>query len=92
MVVGARKARVQLSKLSIHRVRVDVANKGQSDVENASVYIYLPYHPRRIQISAVVFRLRPPKFQMLNRDDILRIDFPRLSAQTNYTYVVGLDE
>jgi peptidoglycan/xylan/chitin deacetylase (PgdA/CDA1 family) len=86
------KLEVQSSKLSIHRVRVDVANKGQSDVENASVYIYLPYHPRRIQISAVVFRLRPPKFQMLNRDDILRIDFPRLSAQTNYTYVVGLDE
>jgi peptidoglycan/xylan/chitin deacetylase (PgdA/CDA1 family) len=86
------KLEVQTSKLSIHRVRVDVANKGQSDVENASVYVYLPYHPKKLQISAVVFRLRPPKFQMLDRDEILRIDFPKLSAQTNYTYLVRMDE
>ena len=86
------KLEVQTSKLSIHRVRFDVANKGQTDVENASVYLYLPYHPAKIQISAIVFHLLPPKFQMLDHDDILRIDFPRLSAQTNYTYMVRLDE
>jgi hypothetical protein len=56
------------------------------------VYVYLPYHPKKLQISAVVFRLRPPKFQMLDRDEILRIDFPKLSAQTNYTYLVRMDE
>jgi peptidoglycan/xylan/chitin deacetylase (PgdA/CDA1 family) len=86
------KLDVQTSKLSIHRLRFDVANTGQTDVENASVYLYLPYHPMKIQISAVVFRLRPPKFQMLDYDDVLRVDFPKLSAQTNYTYVVRMDE
>ncbi len=86
------KLEVQTSKLSIHRVRIDVANKGQTDMDNANVYLYLPYHPKKIQISAVVFRLRPPKFQMLDHDDILQVDFPKLSAQTNYTYVVRMDE
>lgn len=88
------KVEVQTSKItgSDHRVRIDVANKGLADVDNASVYVYLPYHPNKIQISAIVFRLRSPKFQMLDHDDVLRIDFPRLSAQTNYTYIVQMDE
>ena len=86
------KVEVQTSKVSVHRIRVDVANKGLTDLENASVYLYLPYHPNNIQISATVFRLRSPKFQMLGHDDILRIDFPRLSAQNSYTYIVQMDE
>jgi peptidoglycan/xylan/chitin deacetylase (PgdA/CDA1 family) len=86
------KVEVQSSKISVHRIRIDVANKGLADLENASVYLYLPYHANNIQISAIVFRLRSPKFQMLGHDDILRVDFPRLSAQTNYTYIVQMDE
>src|SRR5579859_342139 len=86
------KVEVQSSKISVHRIRIDVANKGLADLENASVYVYLPYQPKNIQISATVFRLRSPKFQMLDHDDVLRIDFPRLSAQTNYTYIVQMDE
>lgn len=82
---------IQTSKLSIHRIRFDVANKGQSDVMNESAYLYLPYHPKKIQVSAAIFRLSSPTFQLLD-DDILRIDLPKLSAQTNYTYVVKLDE
>lgn len=86
------KVEVQSSKISDHRVRIDVANKGLADLKNASVYLYLPYHPDNIQISAIVFRLQSPKFQLLGHDDILRVDFPRLSAQTNYTYIVQMDE
>jgi hypothetical protein len=29
---------------------------------------------------------------MLDRDDILRIGLPKLSAHTNYPYVVRIDE
>lgn len=88
------KVEVQTSKVvgSAHRIRLDVANKGQTDVENSSVYLYLPYHPKKIQINAIVFRLSSPKFEMLDHDDVLRVDFPRLSSQTNYTYVVQMDE
>jgi hypothetical protein len=88
------KVEVQTSKIagSAHRIRLDVANKGQTDVENSSVYLYLPYHPKKIQINAVVFRLTSPKFAMLEHDDVLRVDFPRLSSQTSYTYIVQMDE
>jgi len=86
------KVEVHAAKVSAHRISFDLANRGQADVENASVYLYLPYHPKTVQISATVFRLRSPKFQMLGHDDILRIDFPRLNAQTNYTYIVQMDE
>ncbi len=86
------KVEVQAAKVSAHRISLDLANKGQTDLENVSVYLYLPYHPQKIQISAIVFGLRPPKFQMLDQDNILRLDFPRLSAQTNYTYTVRMDE
>ena len=86
------KVEVQAAKLSAHRISLDLANKGQTDVENISVYLYLPYHPKTIQINPVVFRLRSPKSQMLDQDNILRVDFPRLSAQTHYTYLVQMDE
>jgi peptidoglycan/xylan/chitin deacetylase (PgdA/CDA1 family) len=88
------KVEVETSKVvgSTHRIRLDVANKGQTDVENSSVYLYLPYHPKKIQVNAIVFRLRSPKFEMLDHDDVLRVDFPRLSSQTSYTYLVEMDE
>src|SRR5579862_1480314 len=88
------KVEVQTFKVggSAHRIRLDVANKGQTDVENSSVYLYLPYHPKKIQVNGIVFRLTSPKFEMLDHDDVLRVDFPRLSSQTNYTYVVQMDE
>jgi hypothetical protein len=86
------KVEVDTSKVSAHRIRLDLSNKGQTDVENSSVYLYLPYHPRKIQINAIVFRLSSPKFEMLEHDDVLRVDFPRLSSQTSYTYVVQMDE
>ncbi|HEV2351725.1 MAG TPA: polysaccharide deacetylase family protein [Terriglobia bacterium] len=88
------KVEIETSKVvgSAHRIRLDVANKGQTDVDNSSVYLYLPYHPKKVQINAIVFRLRSPKFELLDHDDILRVDFPRLSSQTSYTYVVQMDE
>lgn len=88
------KIEIQTFKVagSAHRIRLDVANKGQTDVANSSVYLYLPYHPKKIQVNGIVFRLTSPKFEMLDHDDVLRIDFPLLSSQTNYTYVVQMDE
>lgn len=86
------KVEVQTVKVSAHRISLDVANKGQTDIENISVYVYLPYHPTKVQIDAIVFHLRLPKFQMLDNDDVLRVDFSRLSAQTNYTYLIKMDE
>ncbi len=86
------KVEVQTVKVSAHRISLDVANKGQTDIENISVYVYLPYHPTKVQIDAIVFHLRSPKFQMLDNDDVLRVDFSSLSAQTNYTYLIKMDE
>jgi len=77
---------------SAHRIRLDVANRGQTDLENSSVYIYLPYHPKKIEVSPIVFRLSRPKFEFFDHDDVLRVDFPKISSQTNYTYVVQMDE
>ncbi len=86
------KIEVQARKVGVRRVRLDVANLGQVDVKDASLYLYLPYHPKKVAISAIVFRLRLPQDQILDHDDVLRVDLPTLSPQTYYTYLVGLDE
>ncbi len=88
-----QKIEVQARKVGVRRIRLDVANSGQVDIKDASVYLYLPYHPKTPpRISSIVFRLRLPQREMLDRDDILRLDLPTLAAQTYYTYLVGLDE
>lgn len=89
---GRAKVEAEARKISVHRIAVGIANRGESAVDNASICVYLPYRPKRISMSAVAFRLRPPHYQMLDQDNILRVDFPRLSAQTNYNYIVHLDE
>lgn len=86
------RVQVQASKLGTRRIRLDVANMGQVDVRDASVYLFLPYSPKKVRVSSIVFRLQSPQSQMLDHDNILRLDFSNLSAQTNYTYLVGLDE
>lgn len=90
---GRNKLEVTLKKVSVHRVRLDVANKGPEGVDDASVYVYLPYRPRNVRVRSTVFRFRTPTSQLLaGADEVLRIDFPSLSAQTNYTYTIALDE
>ena len=86
------KVQVQCKKIGAQRLELSLANLGEADLDNASVYVYLPYRPKKVEVRSNLFRLRAPEFQLLDHDDILRMDFPRLAGQTNYAYLILLDE
>ncbi|MGH9804636.1 MAG: hypothetical protein ACRD4D_05650, partial [Candidatus Acidiferrales bacterium] len=86
------KVQVQAKKIGVQRIELNLANMGEADLDNASLYIYLPYRPKKVEVRASLFRLRAPEYYLLDSDDILRLDFPRLAGQTNYSYLILLDE
>jgi len=87
-----QKVEVETRKITTRRLRLDIANKGEAGLEQATVYLYLPYRPRKVSIHSVVSRLQAPRCRLLDHDDVLRVDLAKLGPQTNYTYVVALDE
>jgi peptidoglycan/xylan/chitin deacetylase (PgdA/CDA1 family) len=89
---GRQRVQVTVRKLSTHRLQLDVGNLGNESLENTSVFIYLPYAAKNIQIRSSLFRLQPPRFEFMGRDDLLRVDMGTLDAQTNYNYIISLDE
>lgn len=90
--LGRNKILAQVRKVGIRRLRLDVANTGLADLKDGSVYVYLPFRPRKIHVSSIVFHLQSPQIVMLDHDNILRLDFRKLGAQTYYIYTIGLDE
>lgn len=86
------KVQVQVKKIGVQRIELSLANMGDSDLDNASLYLYLPYRPKKVEVRSSLFRLRAPEYALLDHDDILRLDFPRLAGQSNYTYLILLDE
>ncbi len=89
---GRQRVQVTVKKLSPHRLQLDVGNMGNDSLENTSVYLYLPYAATNIQIRSTLFRLQPPRFELMGRDDLVRVDMGTLKAQTNYNYIISLDE
>jgi peptidoglycan/xylan/chitin deacetylase (PgdA/CDA1 family) len=86
------KVQVQAKKIGVQRIELSLANLGEADLDNATLYLYLPYRPKKVEVRSSLFRLRPPEYHLLDHDDILRLDFPRLSGQSNYAYLILLDE
>ncbi len=89
---GRNKLETKAHKLSVHRIQLDVANTGQSGIKDVSVYLYLPYRPKTIDIGSSITHLQKPKWAMLDTDNILRIDFANVKSQAYYTYQVKMDE
>ncbi|MCL4401862.1 MAG: polysaccharide deacetylase family protein [Acidobacteria bacterium] len=85
------KLRVDVRKISSHRLRVAITNRGQYDLEDASAHLYLPYTPRHMRISSTVLRLQLPHSE-LTSDGVLRLDFPVLRRQSSYVLLIALDE
>lgn len=87
-----QRVQVTVKKLSPHRLTLDLANMGSDSLEDVTVYVYLPYRAKNIQIRSTLIRLSPPRYQLLERDDVLRIDVAALKGQTDYNYIISLDE
>ena len=86
------KVQVQSKKIGVQRIELNLANMGESDLDNATLFVYLPYRPKKVEVRSSLFRLRAPEYHLLDHDDILRIDFPRLAGQSNYAYLILMDE
>jgi hypothetical protein len=90
---GARsQLQVRVSQVSPYRLQVDVSNQGQADVRDVSALVYLPRRPESLALRSPVFRLSPPGYSLLPGEPVLRLDFEELARQTNYSYMVVLDE
>ena len=87
-----QRVQVTVKKLSPHRLQLDVASMADADMENVSVYVYLPYRPQKVEIRSTMFRLEAPQFEMMKDDDLLRVDIRTLKGQTDYNYIISLDE
>ncbi len=86
-----QRIQVAVKKLSPHRLTLDLANMGNDDLEGVTVYVYLPYRPKNLQIRSTLIRFQPPRFE-LTEGDVLRVDLTSLKGQTDYSYIISLDE
>lgn len=87
-----QRVQATVKRLSLHRIQLDLANMGDDTVQNACVYVYLPYRPKTVGIRSTLFRLQPPRFELMDKDDLMRVDVGDLKGQTNYNYIISLDE
>jgi hypothetical protein len=86
------KVRVETRLVNQHRMRVAVVNRGREEVSKASVYLYLPYAARKVRIISEFIGKQPPEWEMVEGDDALRFDFPKLPAESSHVFLVVLDE
>jgi hypothetical protein len=84
--------RVESKRIGPNRIRLSVTNKGLTDVDNFSVYLFLPYRPQKIRVTPAVLRLVLPRSELTGDDNILRLDFQRLGHQSSHVLLVALDE
>jgi len=84
--------RVDVRRLNSHRVRVAITNTGQQDVSDASVYVFLPYRPRKYSVSSALLSLKLPRAELTGDDDALRLDLPTMGRQSSQILVIALDE
>lgn len=89
---GRHKVEVGVQPLGPRRLQLEVANKGQKDVDDVVVRLHLPYRPLKVGIRSPVFRLAPPQHSLDGADGLLRLRFARLERQTSRLYYVTLDE
>lgn len=87
-----QNVQVSIKRLGPHRLQLALANLGNATLKDTSVYVYLPYAAKNIEIRSTFFRLQPPRFELVRRDDLMRINFGDLKAQENYEYIISLDE
>lgn len=74
------------------RLALDIANLGQRDLDDAAVFVHLPYRPRAVRLRPTVLSLEPPRHFLTGHGEMLRIDLPRLAAQASSSYLVDLEE
>ncbi|HLG96408.1 MAG TPA: polysaccharide deacetylase family protein [Bryobacteraceae bacterium] len=84
--------RVDIRRLNTHRIRLAITNTGQQEITDASVYVYLPYRPRRYSVSSALLSLKLPRVELAGDDDLLRLDLPAMHRQSSQILVIALDE
>lgn len=87
-----QKVEVSLRPLGPRRLYLEVANKGLQDVDDLGVAIHLPYRPQKVGIRSPVFRLAAPRYELDDKEEVLRLRFTRLPQQTGYIYYITFDE
>ncbi len=86
------KVRVETRQITQHRIKVSVVNRGRTPVEDLSVYVHLPYKPKWIRMISEIIGKLPPKHEMPEHEDLLRLDFPKLAKESSYVFIVALTE
>ena len=84
------KISVEIVKLSQQRMRIAVSNGGLEDVENALVHVALPYIPKRLSVTPVVFGGQRVAHEILSDREILQVRIGKLKAQSNQTWVIDV--
>ncbi|MEZ5403508.1 MAG: hypothetical protein R2729_27765 [Bryobacteraceae bacterium] len=86
------KVRVETRRVNQHRLRVAVVNQGKQDLDEASVYLYLPFNAQRVRIISEFIGKAVPEWQPLPEDEAIRLIFPKLAAESSHVFIVALDE
>ncbi len=87
------KIRLESQVISETRIRLSVSNRSSKPMTDASVYLYLPHRPKSVRVQpALLTRMVPRTEIMVGNDDVLRLDFPKLNAESGYVCVLILDE
>jgi hypothetical protein len=87
------KVRVESRAISATRIRLSVSNRSSAPMLDASVYVYLPHRPKAVRIQPSLLNRVVPRTEIMNGiDDVLRLDFSKLNAESGYVCVIVLDE
>jgi hypothetical protein len=84
--------RVETRMVNLRRIRLAVTNRGADSLENATVYLHLPYRPHNIRVISSILGRALPTTRLLVEEDVLRLDFSKLDAQSGSVLIIALDE
>jgi len=86
------KIRLDTRLVHQHRIRVTITNRAREDMAGYSVDLHLPYRPKKVRLLSELLGKTPPRYQLLQNEETLRLEFDKLKRQSSQVFLVALDE
>jgi hypothetical protein len=89
--IARHNIEVDLEQIGPKRFQLGITNRGSTDADGFSVRIYVPFPPTNFEVRPALLQLHPATARRVPGEDAVDVLFPRLSAQTYYSFMLQLN-
>ena len=86
--IARHNIEVDLEQIGPKRFQLGMTNRGSTDADGFSVRIYLPFQPSNFEVRPALLQLHPATARRVPGEDAIDVLFPRLSAETYYSFMI----